>query len=89
MGDVGSLALGGALGVIAACSSRVGNSDGGVFVMETCCNPASRLTKLRPAYFPLRAAPIYHHYELKGCFQNRVYRAPDHSTVLVPIGRRH
>jgi len=74
MGDVGALALGAALGVMAIISRHeiVLFIMGGVFVMET----ASVI--LQVASFKLtgkrifRMAPIHHHFELKGWPEPRV-----------------
>ena len=74
MGDVGSLALGAALGVIAVIIRQeiVLAVMGGVFVMETLS------VILQVASFKLtgkrifRMAPLHHHYELKGWPEPRV-----------------
>ena len=74
MGDVGALALGAALGVMAIVSRHeiVLFIMGGVFVMET----ASVI--LQVASFKLtgkrifRMAPLHHHFELKGWPEPRV-----------------
>jgi phospho-N-acetylmuramoyl-pentapeptide-transferase len=74
MGDVGSLALGAALGVIAVIVRQeiVLVIMGGVFVMETLS------VILQVASFKLtgkrifRMAPLHHHYELKGWPEPRV-----------------
>jgi len=74
MGDVGSLALGAALGVIAVIIRQeiVLLIMGGVFVMETLS------VILQVASFKLtgkrifRMAPLHHHYELKGWPEPRV-----------------
>jgi phospho-N-acetylmuramoyl-pentapeptide-transferase len=74
MGDVGSLALGAALGVIAVIVRQelVLFVMGGVFVMETVS------VILQVASFKLtgkrifRMAPIHHHFELKGWPEPRV-----------------
>ena len=74
MGDVGSLALGAALGVVAVIIRHeyVLLIMGGVFVVETLSvivQVASfRLTGKRV----FRMAPIHHHYELKGWPEPRV-----------------
>ncbi|TDO99045.1 phospho-N-acetylmuramoyl-pentapeptide-transferase [Marinomonas balearica] len=74
MGDVGALALGAALGVIAVIVRQelVLFIMGGVFVMETVSvilQVASyRLTKRRI----FRMAPIHHHFELKGWAEPKV-----------------
>ncbi|MFC7000548.1 phospho-N-acetylmuramoyl-pentapeptide-transferase [Pseudobowmanella zhangzhouensis] len=74
MGDVGSLALGGALGIIAVLVRQelVLLIMGGVFVMEALS------VILQVGSFKLRGkrifrmAPIHHHYELKGWPEPRV-----------------
>ncbi|SBS30088.1 Phospho-N-acetylmuramoyl-pentapeptide-transferase [Marinomonas spartinae] len=74
MGDVGSLALGAALGTIAVVVRQelVLFVMGGVFVMETVSvilQVASyKLTKRRI----FRMAPIHHHFELKGWAEPKV-----------------
>lgn len=74
MGDVGSLALGGALGVIAVLVRQefLLVIMGGVFVMETVSVilqvGSYKLRKKRI----FRMAPIHHHYELKGWPEPRV-----------------
>ena len=68
MGDVGALAIGGALGVVAVIVRQelVALVMGGVFVIETAS------VMLQVASFKLtgkrifRMAPIHHHFELKG-----------------------
>ena len=74
MGDVGALALGGALGMIAVICRQeiVLVIMGGVFVVETLS------VMLQVASFKLtgkrvfRMAPLHHHYELKGWKENQV-----------------
>lgn len=74
MGDVGALALGAALGVIAVIVRQeiVLFIMGGVFVMETVS------VILQVASFKLtgkrifRMAPLHHHYELKGWKETQV-----------------
>ena len=74
MGDVGSLALGAALGVIAVIVRQeiVLMIMGGVFVMETVSVilqvGSYKLTGKRI----FRMAPLHHHYELKGWPEPRV-----------------
>ncbi|MGQ0285750.1 phospho-N-acetylmuramoyl-pentapeptide-transferase [Pasteurellaceae bacterium 22721_9_1] len=74
MGDVGSLALGGALGTIAVLVRQefLLVIMGGVFVMETLSVilqvGSYKLRKKRI----FRMAPIHHHYELKGWPEPRV-----------------
>jgi phospho-N-acetylmuramoyl-pentapeptide-transferase len=74
MGDVGALALGAALGIIAVIARQelVLLIMGGVFVMETVS------VILQVASFKLtgrrifRMAPLHHHFELKGWPEPRV-----------------
>ncbi len=89
MGDVGALALGAALGVIAVYVRQelVLMIMGGVFVMETVS------VILQVASFKLtgkrifRMAPIHHHFELKGWPEPRVIvRFWIITVVLVLIG---
>ena len=89
MGDIGALALGAALGVIAVIVRQeiVLFIMGGVFVMETVS------VILQVGSFKLRGkrifrmAPIHHHFELKGWPEPRVIvRFWIISVVLVLIG---
>jgi phospho-N-acetylmuramoyl-pentapeptide-transferase len=74
MGDVGALAIGGAIGVIAVIVRQelVALVMGGIFVLET----ASVI--LQVASFKLtgkrlfKMAPIHHHFELKGWAEPKV-----------------
>ena len=74
MGDVGALAIGAALGVVAVIVRQelVALVMGGIFVLET----ASVI--LQVASFKLtgkrvfRMAPIHHHFELKGWAEPKV-----------------
>jgi len=74
MGDVGALALGAALGVVAVIVRQelVLAIMGGIFVLETVS------VMLQVASFRLRGkrifrmAPIHHHYELKGWAEPKV-----------------
>jgi len=75
MGDVGALALGGALGTIAVITRQeiVLFIMGGVFVAETVS------VMLQVAYFKMtggkrifRMAPLHHHFELSGWKENQV-----------------
>jgi len=74
MGDVGALALGAALGIVAVISRHeiVLFIMGGIFVMETVS------VILQVASFKLtgkrifRMAPLHHHFELKGWPEPRV-----------------
>ncbi len=89
MGDVGSLSLGAALGVIAVLVRQelVLFIMGGVFVMETVSVILQVGSyKLRGQRI-FRMAPIHHHYELKGWPEPRVIvRFWIISLVLVLIG---
>ena len=89
MGDVGSLALGGTLGILAVLVRQeiVLFIMGGVFVIETLS------VILQVGSFKLRGqrifrmAPIHHHYELKGWPEPRVIvRFWIISLILVLIG---
>ena len=74
MGDVGSLALGGTLGIVAVLVRQeiVLFIMGGIFVAETLS------VILQVGSFKMRGkrifrmAPIHHHYELKGWPEPRV-----------------
>jgi phospho-N-acetylmuramoyl-pentapeptide-transferase len=89
MGDVGALALGAALGIVAVCVRQelVLFIMGGVFVMETVS------VILQVASFKLtgkrifRMAPLHHHFELKGWPEPRVIvRFWIITVILVLIG---
>ena len=75
MGDVGALALGGALGTIAVITRQeiVLAIMGGIFVVETLS------VMIQTTYFRLThgkrvflMAPIHHHFELKGWKETQV-----------------
>ncbi len=89
MGDVGALALGAALGVVAVCVRQelVLVIMGGIFVMETVS------VILQVASFKLtgkrifRMAPLHHHFELMGWPEPRVIvRFWIITVILVLIG---
>jgi phospho-N-acetylmuramoyl-pentapeptide-transferase len=89
MGDVGALALGAALGVLAVCVRQelILLVMGGVFVVETVS------VILQVASFKLtgrrifRMAPLHHHFELKGWPEPRVIvRFWIVTVVLVLVG---
>ena len=89
MGDVGALALGAALGVVAVIVRQeiVLAVMGGIFVLETVS------VMVQVASFKLRGkrvfrmAPIHHHYELKGWAEPKVIvRFWIISFVLVLVG---
>ena len=74
MGDVGSLALGGALGTIAVVIRQeiLLAVVGGIFVLETMS------VMIQVAWFKLTGnrvflmAPIHHHYEQKGWAEQQI-----------------
>ncbi len=75
MGDVGSLSIGGALGVVAVLSKQeiLLAIVGGIFVVEALS------VMLQVGYFKMtkgkrifRMAPIHHHFELKGWAEPKV-----------------
>lgn len=89
MGDVGALALGAALGIVAVAARQelVLLIMGGIFVMETLS------VMLQVASFKLtgrrifRMAPLHHHFELKGWPESRVIvRFWILTVILVLIG---
>jgi phospho-N-acetylmuramoyl-pentapeptide-transferase len=89
MGDVGSLALGGALGIIAVLVRQelVLFIMGGVFVMETVSVILQVGSYKLRGQRVFRMAPIHHHYELKGWPEPRVIvRFWIISLILVLIG---
>lgn len=89
MGDVGALALGAALGIVAVLVRQeiVLVIMGGVFVMETISviiQVASYKTRKKRVFL---MAPIHHHYELKGWPEPRIIvRFWIISVILVLIG---
>ncbi len=74
MGDTGSLAIGGLIGMIAICIKRelLLVILGGVFVIEALS------VIIQVAYFKMtgkrvfKMAPLHHHFELKGWHENKV-----------------
>jgi phospho-N-acetylmuramoyl-pentapeptide-transferase len=89
MGDVGALALGAALGIVAVLVRQeiVLVVMGGVFVMETISviiQVASYKIRKKRVFL---MAPIHHHFELKGWPEPRVIvRFWIISVILVLIG---
>lgn len=89
MGDVGALALGAALGIVAVLVRQeiVLLIMGGVFVMETISviiQVASYKTRKKRVFL---MAPIHHHFELKGWPEPRIIvRFWIISVILVLIG---
>lgn len=89
MGDVGALALGAALGVIAVVVRQelVLVIMGGVFVMETISVILQVASYKLTGRRIFRMAPLHHHYELKGWPEPRVIvRFWIITVILVLIG---
>ncbi|MGR9072238.1 MAG: phospho-N-acetylmuramoyl-pentapeptide-transferase [Gammaproteobacteria bacterium] len=89
MGDVGALALGAALGVLAVLVRQelVLMIMGGVFVMETVSVILQVLSFKLTGKRIFRMAPIHHHFELKGWPEPRVIvRFWIITVILVLIG---
>ncbi len=89
MGDVGALALGGALGVLAVLVRQeiVLVIMGGVFVMETVSVMIQVASYKMTGKRVFRMAPIHHHFELKGWPEPRVIvRFWIITVVLVLVG---
>jgi phospho-N-acetylmuramoyl-pentapeptide-transferase len=74
MGDVGALALGAALGILAVLVRQevVLVIMGGVFVVETLSVMIQVLSFKMTGRRVFRMAPIHHHFELKGWPEPRV-----------------
>jgi len=89
MGDVGALALGAALGVVAVAARQelVLFIMGGVFVAETISVMMQVLSFKLTGRRIFRMAPIHHHFELKGWPEPRVIvRFWIVTVVLVLVG---
>lgn len=89
MGDVGALALGGALGILAVLVRQevVLMIMGGVFVMETVSVILQVISFKLTGKRIFRMAPIHHHFELKGWPEPRVIvRFWIITVILVLIG---
>ncbi|EQD68526.1 phospho-N-acetylmuramoyl-pentapeptide-transferase, partial [mine drainage metagenome] len=89
MGDVGALALGGALGLVAVIVRQeiVLFVMGGVFVLETLSVVLQVVSFKLTGTRIFRMAPIHHHFELKGWKENQVVvRFWIITTVLVLAG---
>lgn len=89
MGDVGALALGAALGIIAIIARQelVLMIMGGVFVMETVSVIMQVVSFKLTGRRIFRMAPIHHHFELKGWPEPRVIvRFWIITVILVLIG---
>jgi phospho-N-acetylmuramoyl-pentapeptide-transferase len=74
MGDVGSLALGGALGMLALLTKNELTLVilGGVFVMETLSVMVQVVSFKLTGKRVFKMAPIHHHFELKGWAEPKV-----------------
>ena len=89
MGDVGALALGAALGVVAVIVRQeiVLFIMGGVFVMETLSVMIQVASYKLTGKRVFRMAPIHHHFELKGWAEPKVIvRFWIISVILVLVG---
>jgi phospho-N-acetylmuramoyl-pentapeptide-transferase len=89
MGDIGALALGAALGVVAVMVRQeiVLVIMGGVFVMETVSVILQVVSFKLTGKRIFRMAPLHHHFELKGWPEPRVIvRFWIISLILVLIG---
>jgi len=74
MGDIGSLALGSALGVVSVISKNelLLGICGGVFVLEALSVIAQVISFKLTGRRVFRMAPIHHHFELKGWAEPKV-----------------
>ncbi len=89
MGDIGALALGAALGVVAVCVRQeiVLAIMGGIFVMETLSVMIQVASYKLTGKRVFRMAPIHHHFELKGWAEPKVIvRFWIITVILVLIG---
>jgi phospho-N-acetylmuramoyl-pentapeptide-transferase len=89
MGDIGALALGAALGVVAVIVRQeiVLFVMGGVFVMETVSVILQVASYKLTGKRIFRMAPIHHHFELKGWAEPKVIvRFWIISVILVLVG---
>jgi phospho-N-acetylmuramoyl-pentapeptide-transferase len=89
MGDIGALALGAALGVVAVIVRQeiVLFIMGGVFVVETLSVAIQVISFKMTGKRVFRMAPIHHHYELKGWPEPRIIvRFWIITVILVLIG---
>ena len=89
MGDIGALALGAALGVVAVITRQeiVLAIMGGVFVMETLSVMIQVASYKLTGKRVFRMAPIHHHFELKGWAEPKVIvRFWIITVILVLIG---
>ncbi len=74
MGDIGALALGGLLGLVAVLTKHevVLVLAGGVFVVETLSVLVQRYSFKLTGKRVFRMAPIHHHFELKGWAEPKI-----------------
>lgn len=74
MGDTGSLAIGGALGMIAICTAQelLFVVIGGVFVMEALSVVLQVASFKTTGKRIFAMSPIHHHFELKGWKETQV-----------------
>lgn len=74
MGDVGSLALGGAIGTMAVATKNelLLLITGGLFVIETLSVVIQVFVFKRTGKRVFRMAPIHHHYEMKGLAESKI-----------------
>ena len=74
MGDTGSLAIGGMLGMIAICTKQelLLAVVGGVFVMEAGSVILQVISFKMTGKRIFRMSPIHHHFELKGWAESKV-----------------
>ena len=74
MGDVGSLSLGGGLGMLAVLTKNefVWAVLGGIFVLETVSVMVQVISFKLTGKRVFRMAPIHHHFELKGWAEQKV-----------------
>ena len=89
MGEVGSLSLGAALGVVAVIIKQeiVLAIMGGVFVVETLSVMIQVISFKLTGKRIFRMAPLHHHYELKGWKEPKIIvRFWIVTVVLVLIG---
>ncbi len=89
MGDVGALALGGLLGIVAVVIRQeiVLAIMGGIFVLETVSVALQVISFKLTGKRIFRMAPIHHHFELKGWPESRVtVRFWIITVVLVLVG---
>ncbi|MDJ0760245.1 MAG: phospho-N-acetylmuramoyl-pentapeptide-transferase [Woeseiaceae bacterium] len=89
MGDIGALALGAALGVVAVVTRQeiVLAIMGGIFVMETLSVMIQVASYKLTGRRVFRMAPIHHHFELKGWAEPKVIvRFWIITVILVLIG---